>query len=96
MSRKICLIRPLIGASLFEASVMRVDRNEFAKPVIVTSNTHRLAKNSSEIVDVLVLFCKPAAKNMHRRCFALSCDSHFGDALLLVMPSDHHIPTVPS
>jgi mannose-1-phosphate guanylyltransferase len=50
---------PLLGTqSLFEATVTRVYRDEFADPFIVTSNDHRfLAENRCAIAAVPALFC---------------------------------------
>ena len=72
----------------------RVDRDEFAIPLVVTSSDHRFwPKNRCAIAAVLPIL--QARRQKHRPssiCRSASCDKHNGDALLLVMPSDHHIP----
>ena len=62
---------PLIGVqSLFEATVTRVARNEFADPLVVTSSDHRFWwKNKLRDVGVLALFCSSQwAKTLPQRC----------------------------
>ena len=88
---------PLIGAqSLFEAAVTRVDRDEFADPLVVTSRDHRFLaeKQLRECGCSGTILLEPAGKNTAPAVFAAAHHmmKHNGDALLLVMPSDHHIP----
>ena len=88
---------PLIGAhSLFEAAVTRVDRDEFADPLVVTSLDHRFLaeKQLRECGCSGTILLEPAGKNTAPAVFAAAHHmmKHNGDALLLVMPSDHHIP----
>ena len=88
---------PLMGAqSLFEAAVKRVDRDEFADPLVVTSSDHRfLAKKQLRDCGCSgTILLEPAGKNTAPAVFAAAHHvmKHISDALLLVMPSDHHIP----
>ena len=88
---------PLFGAqSLFEAAVTRVDRDEFADPLVVTSSDHRFfgrkAATRSWLLGTILL--EPEGKNTAPAVFAAVHHvlKHYGDTLLLVVPSDHHIP----
>ena len=88
---------PMIGAqSLFEATVTRVDRNEFSEPVVVTSSDHRFLaeKQLRDCRCSGTILLEPEGKNTAPAVFAAAYHvlKHNGDALLLVMPSDHHIP----
>ena len=88
---------PLIGTqSLFEAAVTRVDRDEFADPIVVTSSDHRFLaeKQMRDCGCSGSILLEPEGKNTAPAVFAaaLHVMKHNGDALLLVMPSDHHIP----
>ena len=88
---------PLIGPqSLFEATVTRVDRNEFAEPVVVTSSDHRflVEKQLRDCECSGTILLEPEGKNTAPAVFAAAhyVKRHMGNALLLVMPSDHHIP----
>ena len=88
---------PLIGTqSLFEAAVKRVDRDEFADPIVVTSSDHRFLaeKQMRDCGCSGSILLEPAGKNTAPAVFAAAYHvmKHNGDALLLVMPSDHHIP----
>ena len=88
---------PLIGEqSLFEAAVTRVDRDEFADPIVVTSSDHRFLaeKQMRDCGCSGSILLEPAGKNTAPAVFAAAHHvvKHNGDALLLVMPSDHHIP----
>ncbi len=87
---------PLIGArSLFEATITRVDRNEFAEPVVVTSSEHRflVEKQMRDCACTGTILLEPEGKNTAPAVFAAAHHvmNQNGDALLLVMPSDHHI-----
>jgi len=88
---------PLIGAhSLFEAALNRVDRDEFADPIVVTSSDHRFLANK-QMRDCGCsgsILLEPAGKNTAPAVFAAAHHviKNNGDALLLVVPSDHHIP----
>jgi mannose-1-phosphate guanylyltransferase/mannose-6-phosphate isomerase len=88
---------PLIGAqSLFEAAVTRVDRDEFADLIVVTSSDHRFLaeKQMRDCGCSGSILLEPAGKNTAPAVFAAARHvmKRNGDALLLVMPSDHHIP----
>ena len=88
---------PLMGAqSLFEAAVKRVDRDEFADPLVVTSSDHRFLaeKQLRDCGCSGTILLEPAGKNTAPAVFAAAHHvmKHISDALLLVMPSDHHIP----
>ncbi len=87
---------PLVrDKSLFEAAVTRVDNETFSDPVIITSTDHRfLAKK--QLMDCGrsgTILLEPSAKNTAPAVFASSYHvlKYTGDALILVMPSDHHI-----
>ena len=88
---------PLIGdKSLFEAAVARTSGNGFADPVIVTSSDHRFLaeKQLRDCGCEGTILLEPEGKNTAPAVFAAvhHVMKHRGDALLLVMPSDHHIP----
>ena len=88
---------PLIGKqSLFEAAVKRVDCDGFADPIVVTSSDHRFLaeKQMRECGCSGPIILEPEGKNTAPAVFSAShfVMKHYGDALLLVMPSDHHIP----
>jgi len=88
---------PLIGDdSLFMAAVRRTAQLGFTEPVVVTSTEHRfLAEKQLRDCGVAgQILLEPSGKNTAPAVFAAA---HFavkkhGDALMLVMPSDHHIP----
>jgi mannose-1-phosphate guanylyltransferase/mannose-6-phosphate isomerase len=88
---------PLIGAkSLFEAAVTRVDHGEFADLLVVTSGHYRFLaeKQMRDCGCSGPILLEPEGKNTAPAVFAAAHHvmKHNGDALLLVMPSDHHIP----
>ncbi len=88
---------PLIGAqSLFEAAVTRVDCDEFSDPIVVTSHDHRFLaeKQMRDRGCAGTILLEPVGKNTAPAVFAAAhyVSRQKGDALLLVMPSDHHIP----
>ena len=88
---------PLIGdKSLFEAAVARTSGNAFADPLIVTSSDHRFLaeKQLRDCGCEGSILLEPEGKNTAPAVFAAAHHvmQHKGDALLLVMPSDHHIP----
>ena len=88
---------PLFGAqSLFEAAVTRVDRDEFADPLVVTSSDHRflVEKQLRDRGCSGTILLEPEGKNTAPAVFAAVHHvlKHYGDTLLLVVPSDHHIP----
>ena len=88
---------PLLGTqSLFSAALGRIKCCEFAKPVVVTSSDHRflVEKQMHECGCVGDILLEPEGKNTAPAVFAAAhhAVSSFGDELLLVMPSDHHIP----
>ena len=82
--------------SLFEAALERVDIEEFASPLIVTSSEHRFLaeKQLRDCGRHGTMLLEPAGKNTAPAAFAAVhyVMKHIGDVLLLVMPSDHHIP----
>ena len=88
---------PLFGAqSLFEAAVTSVDSEAFANPLVVTSHDHRFLaeKQLRDCGRSGAILLEPVGKNTAPAVFAAAhhAMTHIGDALLLVMPSDHHIP----
>ena len=88
---------PLIGVqSLFEAAVTRVDCDEFTDPLVVTSSDHRFLaeKQLRDCGRSGTILLEPAGKDTAPAVFAAAHHvfERMGDALLLVMPSDHHIP----
>ena len=82
--------------SLFEAAVSRVDIEKFGNPITVTSSDHRflVEKQLRDCGRSGTILLEPAGKNTAPAVFAAAHHviKHIGDALLLVMPSDHHIP----
>jgi len=87
----------LIGdRSLFESAVARIDSDTFADPLVMTSREHRfLAEKQVRDCGCAGSFLlEPLGKNTAPAVFAAAHHviKHSGDALLLVMPSDHHIP----
>lgn len=88
---------PLLGdKSLFEAAVSRVGIEKFGNPITVTSSDHRflVEKQLRDCGRSGTILLEPAGKNTAPAVFAAAHHviKHIGDALLLVMPSDHHIP----
>ena len=88
---------PLIGVqSLFEAAVTRVARDEFSDPLVVTSRDHRflVEKQLRDCGCSGSILLEPEGKNTAPAVFAAAHHliKHWGDVLMLVMPSDHHIP----
>ena len=88
---------PIIGdKSLFHQSVRRTDRDDFAKPIIITSEDHRFLaqKQLRELGIDGSIILEPNGKNTAPAVFAaaLHASRDQADALVLVMPSDHHIP----
>ena len=87
----------LIGMqSLFESAVTRVDCDEFAEPLVVTSSDHRFLaeKQLRDCGCSGTILLEPVGKNTAPAIFAAAHHviKNNDDALLLVMPSDHHIP----
>ena len=82
--------------SLFEAAVKRVDNPKFVSPLVVTSSEHRflVEKQLRDCGCSGTILLEPSGKNTAPAVFAAARHvvKHFGDALLLVTPSDHHIP----
>ena len=74
----------------------RVDRDEFTDPIIVTSSDHRFLaeKQLRDCGCSGTILLEPDGKNTAPAVFAAAHHvmKRNGDALLLVMPSDHHIP----
>ena len=82
--------------SLFQAAVQRATFVSKIEPVVVTSSDYRfLAQNQLNGLGVRAqILLEPKGKNTAPAVFAAT---HFvsgvhGDALVLIMPSDHHIP----
>jgi mannose-1-phosphate guanylyltransferase/mannose-6-phosphate isomerase len=87
---------PIVGEhSLFEAAAARVQYPEFADPIIVTSQEHRflVEKQLRPFRRSGHILLEPAGKNTAPAIFASAhyVMENFGDALMLAMPSDHHI-----
>jgi mannose-1-phosphate guanylyltransferase / mannose-6-phosphate isomerase len=82
--------------SLFHQAVNRTNRVGFANPIIVTSEELRfLAQKQLSELDVEgTIILEPKGKNTAPAVFvaALHASKRQADALVLVMPSDHHIP----
>ncbi|MBL18769.1 MAG: mannose-1-phosphate guanylyltransferase/mannose-6-phosphate isomerase [Flavobacteriaceae bacterium] len=82
--------------SLFEAAMKRVDTKEFSSPLIVTSRDHRflVEKQLRDCGCSGTILLEPTGKNTAPAVFAAAHHvmKQIGDELLLVMPSDHHIP----
>jgi len=82
--------------SLFQAAVKRATFVSDFPPVVVTSSDHRfLAQNQLRGLGVRArILLEPEGKNTAPAVFAathfISCGD--ADALVLIMPSDHHIP----
>lgn len=88
---------PLIGEfSLFESAVRRSIAVGGMPPIIVTSSDYRfIVRNQLRDCGVTGnILLEPSAKNTAPAVFAASYFVHNCDdnALVLVMPSDHHIP----
>ena len=88
---------PLIGnSSLFTAAVQRSALLTSNEPVVVTSVKHRfLVEKQLRDVGLLgKILLEPVGKNTAPAIFAAAyhVQKVYGDALMLVMPSDHHIP----
>ncbi|MDC0063213.1 mannose-1-phosphate guanylyltransferase/mannose-6-phosphate isomerase [Candidatus Puniceispirillum sp.] len=82
--------------SLFQAAVQRATFVSKIEPVVVTSSGHRyIVQNQLNGLGVRAqILLEPKGKNTAPAVFAAT---HFvsgvhGDALVLIMPSDHHIP----
>lgn len=82
--------------SLFHQAVSRTKRDGFADPIIITSEDHRfLAQKQLRELDIEgTIILEPKGKNTAPAVFAaaLHASRDQADALVLVMPSDHHIP----
>lgn len=88
---------PIIGdQSLFHQAVSRTNSDDFAKPIIITSEDHRFLaqKQLRELGIDGSIILEPNGKNTAPAVFAaaLHASRDQADALVLVMPSDHHIP----
>lgn len=88
---------PLIGeSSLFEEAVRRSTAIGSMPPIIVTASDYRfLVQNQLRNFDVEGhILLEPSAKNTAPAVFAASyfVQNYSDNALVLVMPSDHHIP----
>ena len=88
---------PIIGdQSLFHQAVSRTQRDSFADPIIITSEDHRFLaqKQLRELGIEGSIILEPNGKNTAPAVFAaaLHASQNHPDALVLVMPSDHHIP----
>ncbi|MDA8873916.1 mannose-1-phosphate guanylyltransferase/mannose-6-phosphate isomerase [Alphaproteobacteria bacterium] len=99
VSRKSCpkQFAALIGGfSLFQQSVLRVQGDGFVKPLIVTSYEYRFLV-SQQLNDLGVdadIVLEPEGKNTAPAILAAAiiAQKREIDPLLLVIPSDHHIP----
>jgi len=93
---------PLTGTkSLFRQTVERVDdRTNYEPPVIVANAAHEaLCRSELEGVDGWQLILEPVARNTAAAIVmaaAVVSRRHGGDALMLVMPSDHLIADEPA
>ena len=88
-------IAPLIGAEPVEAAVRRVDCDAFADPLVVASHDHRflVEKQMRDCGCTGSILLEPEGKNTAPAVFATHhVMKHNGDALILITPSDHHIP----
>ena len=88
---------PLIDMrSLFEAAVTRVSGDVFSDPLVVASSDHRFLaeKQLRDCGCSGSILLEPEGKNTAPAVFAAAHHlmKHNGDVLMLVMPSDHHIP----
>ena len=88
---------PLIGEkSLFEGTLKRVDNNSFGETIAVTSTDYRFfaEKQMQDCGCSGRILLEPSGKNTAPAVFAAAHHvmKHNDDALLLIMPSDHHIP----
>ena len=88
---------PIIGdQSLFHQAVSRTNHEAFADPIIITSEDHRFLaqKQLRELGIEGSIILEPKGKNTAPAVFAaaLHASRNDADALVLVMPSDHHIP----
>ncbi len=89
---------PLVGEStLFEATLDRcADGDRFAPPVIVTGAGHRAhVETQSGAHSGTRVIVEPEAKNT-AAAIALAAARLDPDAIMLVLPSDHHIADVPA
>ncbi len=88
---------PLIGdQSLFAAAVKRTAQQGYDNPIVVTSSDHRFLAEKQLFDCGLTgqILLEPEGKNTAPAVFAAA---HFAiknhsEPLLLIMPSDHHIP----
>ena len=78
------------------SALARVHCDEFGHPLVVTSSDHRflVEKQMRDCGCSGTILLEPEGKNTAPAIFAAShfVMKHIGDALVLVMPSDHHIP----
>ena len=84
------------GKSLFGEALRRVAEAKFINPIVVTAADHKFLVES-ELQDYCCvgdILLEPAGKNTAPAILASAHHmiKHFGDGLMLVMPSDHHIP----
>lgn len=90
---------PLINEkSLFDQAIERVRHSSFLDPLVVAASEHQFlvdkALRQKEVTATVLL--EPSGKNTCPAIFAATkhCIDQYEDSLLLVMPSDHHIPDV--
>ena len=88
---------PLIeGQTPFQQSILRVQGNRFAKPLIVTSDNYRflVSEQLNAISCDADIIIEPDGKNTAPAILAaaLVAQKSNNDAMLLAMPADHHIP----
>lgn len=87
---------PLVGKeTLFEQTLVRCgDRRYFESPVIVTGAAHlEHARSDSAARQAARIIVEPSPKNT-AAAVALAALRSAPDAVLLVCPSDHHIPEI--
>jgi len=84
------------GLSLFQQCVLRVQGDGFVKPLIVTSEEYRflVSQQLNDLGADADIVLEPEGKNTAPAILAAAiiAQKREIDPLLLVMPSDHHIP----
>ena len=84
------------GASLFEAAVRRAACISKVAPVVVTSSDYRFLaqRQLHDLKTSGKILLEPEGKNTAPAVFAATqfVNNVYGDELILIIPSDHHIP----
>ena len=88
---------PLLGdKSLFGEALARISEAKFNNPTVITASDHKfiVERQLQDYCCVGDILLEPEGKNTAPAILASAHHmiKHFGDGLLLVMPSDHHIP----